>query len=188
MNQDSDQRRIVQRDIRNILNANNPLPAFLCNNDPLRLMGEMMLYNFSIVLFFENLRQIVFDTFDPECYLTGLTIGYVEHHNPSDQSFLSKMPKRLCTKEAIIRGFCRERCIIALLSSRKARAIPFGRHRHLNPQIATKECGGLFFNLLLKNLATVPLGLHASAGMRPGTHPENPMARAAGAEIGRAHV
>ena len=67
----------------------------------------------------------------------------------------------------------------ALHSGLKARAIPFGRHRHLNPQIATKECGGLFFSGLLKSLAAAPLGLHANAGMHPGAHLENPMARAA---------
>ena len=179
MSQGSGQRRAARRGTQNILNANNPLPASLCSSGPLRLVGEMMAYSFSTALFFENLRQIVFDTFGPECYLTGLTIGYIEHHDPSGQSFLSKMPKRLCAAEAIIRGFCRERCIIALWSDLKARAIPFGRHRYLNPQIATKECGGLFFSGLLKTLAPVPLGLHINVGMHPDIHLENPMMRVA---------
>ena len=111
--------------------------------------------------------------------LIGLATCYTEHHDPAGQSFASKLSKRICAAEAIIRGYCCEHCITALHNSMKAKATPFGRHRHLSPQAATKECGGLLFNGLLKSLAAAPPGAHASAGMHPGAHRENPMARAA---------
>ena len=87
--------------------------------------------------------------------------------------------KRLCATEAVIRGYCRKRGIIALFSNLKAKFISFGRNRHLTPSMATKECGGLLCSGLLKALAPAPLGARAGAGMHPGIHLESPSMRVA---------